>query len=261
MPPPDLDLTAAYDHEVAAFERLLRGADLEAVVPSCPGWTVARLTDHLGRVHRNVCQMLADPTPESGRWAKLPHAPEGPAIIEWFVEGARQLAADLEAFTCANAADATADAEETRVPTWAGLQPPTFWPRRMAHEAAVHRWDLEAATAPERPATALDPALATDGIDEYFEVFVTHRLAPEAIAGLGACTFALVATDVGRSWRVGADGSTVRWDTAGPTAADLVLTGSASDLLLFLWNRVGVDGLAASGPRAAADRWHEHVRF
>ena len=37
--------------EVAAFRACLDG-DLRAPVAACPGWDVAALTTHLGRVHR-----------------------------------------------------------------------------------------------------------------------------------------------------------------------------------------------------------------
>ena len=150
----------ALHDEVLAYTEVLSRADLEAPVPSCPGWTVYRLTDHLGRVHRSVSQMMADPTPEGGRWAKLPHAPEGPEVRGWFAEGAAQLEADLATFDAANAVDATADAEETLIPTWAGRQPPRFWARRMAHETAVHRWDAESAGPAGLDATPLDRTLA-----------------------------------------------------------------------------------------------------
>ena len=79
-PMDDDQFRPALHDEVLAYTEVLSRADLEAPVPSCPGWTVSRLTDHLGRVHRSVSQMMADPTPEGGRWAKLPHAPEGPEV-------------------------------------------------------------------------------------------------------------------------------------------------------------------------------------
>ena len=43
-----------------------------------------------------------------------------------------------------------------------------MWPRRQAHEINVHRRDAELAAGLE-PA-AMDPELASDGIDEYFEL-------------------------------------------------------------------------------------------
>ena len=52
----------------------------------------------------------------------------------------------------------------TRIwPTWAGDRPGSFYPRRMAHETAVHRWDAVGG--------AIDPALAVDGIDEHLGLF------------------------------------------------------------------------------------------
>ena len=49
-----------------------------------------------------------------------------------------------------------------------------FWPRRMAHETTVHRVDAEQAAG--RPVAPVPAALAVDGIDEVFGVFVVgHR--------------------------------------------------------------------------------------
>jgi uncharacterized protein (TIGR03083 family) len=253
----------ALHHEVLAYTEVLSRADLEAPVPSCPGWTVSRLTDHLGRVHRSVSQMMADPTPEGGRWAKLPHAPEGPAVRAWFAEGAAQLEADLATFDAANAVDATADADETLIPTWAGRQPPRFWARRMAHETAVHRWDAESAGPAGRNATSLDQALAADGIDEFFEVFTRLRLGADAIRALGPVTLRLVATDAGRSWLVRADGTTLSWTSpaGGTPAADLVLEAPASTLLLLLWGRLDAGACRTSGDLDVAARWRATIAF
>jgi uncharacterized protein (TIGR03083 family) len=253
----------ALHHEVLAYTEVLSRADLEAPVPSCPGWTVSRLTDHLGRVHRSVSQMMAEPTPEGGRWAKLPHAPEGPAVRAWFAEGAAQLEADLATFDAANAVDATADADETLIPTWAGRQPPRFWARRMAHETAVHRWDAESAGPAGSDAAPLDQALAADGIDEFFEVFTSLRLGADAIAALGPVTLRLVASDAERSWLVRADGTALSWTSpAGEAAAaDLVLEAPAGTLLLLLWGRLDAAACLTSGDLDVAARWRTHIAF
>jgi hypothetical protein len=207
--------------------------------------------------------MMADPTPEGGRWAKLPHAPEGPAVRAWFAEGAAQLEADLATFDAANAVDATADADETLIPTWAGRQPPRFWARRMAHETAVHRWDAESAGPAGRDATPLDQALAADGIDEFFEVFTRLRLGADAIRALGPVTLRLVATDAGRSWLVRADGTTLSWTSpaGGTPAADLVLEAPASTLLLLLWGRLDAGACRTSGDLDVAARWRATIAF
>jgi uncharacterized protein (TIGR03083 family) len=259
----DEEFGPALHTEVLAYTEVLKQADLGATVPGCPGWDVQRLTDHLGRVHRNVCQMLADPVPERGRWAKLPRGPEGPAVRDWFAAGAAQLEGDLATFAAANAVDATSDADAALVPTWAGPQPPRFWPRRMAHETAVHRWDAESAGPAGLDATPFDAELAADGVDEYFEVFTTKRLAPEALAALGPLELGLVATDVGRSWLIRADGRAISCSDAAtdPPHADLVLEAPASTLVLFLWGRLDTAACAVSGDADVAVRWHAHVHF
>src|SRR5215210_12996 len=48
---------------VAAITGLLDEADLRAPVPSCPGWTVADLVNHLGQTHlwAEHCIRVKDP--------------------------------------------------------------------------------------------------------------------------------------------------------------------------------------------------------
>ncbi len=189
--------------------------------------------------------------------------PRGPRCARWFAEGAAQLEADLATFDAANAVDATADADEALIPTWAGRQPPRFWARRMAHETAVHRWDAESAGPAGRDATPLDRTLAADGIDEFFEVFTSVRLGADAIAALGPVTLRLVATDAERSWLVRADGTALSWTSpaGGTAAADLVLEAPAGTLLLLLWGRLDAGACRTSGDLDVAARWRAHIAF
>jgi uncharacterized protein (TIGR03083 family) len=242
----DIAWSRALAAEGGRFGELLATADRSAPVPGCPGWTVHRLADHLGRVHRNVAGMVRSPSAELGRSERLPHGPEDEGIVAWYQEGFADLSAAL--------AQADLDAQ---IPTWAGSAPMRFWLRRMAQETAVHRWDEESALVPD-PAP-VDAELAVDGIDELLDVFVPLRLEAAALAGDGA-TLHLHATDAAGEWllRFGADGLEVeRAHAKGDAAA----RGTASDLLLFLWGRVPPAAVEVFGDAALLQRWQERARF
>src|ERR671910_555747 len=131
---------------------------LAADVPTCPGWTVERLVGHVGRVYRWTAGWIT-----TGAAVEVERPPTGDAVA-----------------------------------TWAGQQPAIFWPRRMAIETALHRWDAQATRGDAAPVSA---PLALDAIDELFEVILPSRgtvdVAPDGT------TVHLHATDV--------DGGTGEW--------------------------------------------------
>ena len=134
-------------------------------------------------------------------------------------------------------------------PTWAGERPGSFYPRRMAHETAVHRWDAGGGD--------IDPALAVDGIDEHLGLFAPLA-AGDALPRHG--TIHLHATDVEGEWLVtlGPDGITFEH---GHAKGDVALRGTASDLLLWAWNRVPPDDrFEVFGEPALLDAWRTGVR-
>ena len=117
-----------------------------------------------------------------------------------------------------------------------------FWYRRMAHETSIHRWDGETAASPGAP-RPIDPELAADGIDEVIAIFLVGVAPPTRLR--------LEATDVDGRWTVAADAD-----------GELAVTGSASDLLLFLWGRARSDRLTVTeGDAALLDRWQDAVEL
>ena len=225
------------------------GGGLGAAVPSCPGWDVERLVGHVGRVWRWTAGWVA-----SGSGApseddlRVERPPAGEAVVEWSRAGLDVLVAALEA----GHPPARADAPVT---TWAGRQPPLFWPRRMALEAAVHRWDAQLAHGEPAP---IDAALAVDGIDEVFDVLLPERH-PEAMTGDGE-TLHLHATDAEGEWLVTLTPGHPRVERAH-AKGDVAARGPASDLYLFLWNRVPADRLQVFGDDALLARWTASVRL
>jgi uncharacterized protein (TIGR03083 family) len=211
-------------------------------VPSCPGWDRAALLGHVGVVHSWVRTQLAAGPGERKGFRDAERPPEGEALFDWFEAGAHTLVDGLAAL----------DPTETW-PTWAGPRPAAWFPRRMAQETAVHRWDADP--------TPLDPDLAVDGIDELFELFAA-RLAGERFADVAPGTIHLHATDEVLAepgeWLVsmGPDGVTAE---KGHAKGDVALRGPASDLLLWTWNRVPTDRFDVIGDDALARRWSELV--
>ncbi|HEX6569535.1 MAG TPA: maleylpyruvate isomerase N-terminal domain-containing protein [Acidimicrobiales bacterium] len=222
------------------------GGALDLPVPTCPGWTCERLVGHMGRVHRWTAAWVT-----TGSAQQVEPAPAGPAVVEWARAGRDELVAAL----------AAAD-PDGHVDTWAGPQPTVFWPRRMAIEAALHRFDAQSTVGDTTP---IGTDLALDGIDEMFAVVLPWRGTAE-LEGTGE-TIHLHATDpdlaaaagsAGGEWLVtlGAEGVSVEHAHA---KGDVAVRGSASDLLLLLWNRVGADRFQVFGDATLLDRWRTAV--
>jgi uncharacterized protein (TIGR03083 family) len=216
-------------------------ADPDAPVPTCPGWDRRALLRHLGGVHAWVRAQLAAGPGERRTHEDAERPPAGDELFDWFATGATALAAGLEAM----------DLDASWPTSW-GARPGLWFPRRMAQETAVHRWDV--APAP------LDGDLAADGLDELLRSFL-RRVPAERLEGV-AGTIHLHATDAQLQapceWllSLGPDGI-----QADPVHAkgDVALRGPASDLLLWAWNRAPLDRLEVLGDAALAARWSSIV--
>jgi uncharacterized protein (TIGR03083 family) len=216
-------------------------ADPEAPVASCPGWDRRKLVTHLCVPYGwATAQALAGPDEKRGfRDAARPAEDED--VFEFFDRAADRVVDVLGAMDT----DAT-------WPTFAGPRPGAWFPRRMAMETAIHRFDAAGG--------GFDAAFAVDGIDELLAEFAP-LLPPDGFAG-ATSTLHLHATDVDTGeWLV----------TLGPdrvsserrhAKGDAALRGAASDLYLFTWNRVPLDErFEVIGDRAAAERWTSTVAF
>jgi uncharacterized protein (TIGR03083 family) len=230
---------AALRTEAEALVAAAEGAALDAPVPPCPGWTVADLLAHVGRIHRWAAANLGR-RPEDGplpRDAVEPHPEDPTELAAWARAGAAQLVAALAA------ADPAA-------PSWTFGPPPTvaFWFRRQAHETVLHRLDAELAAGAPTPIPA---ALAADGLDEFLGIAATSdRLAAAGLAG----TIHLHCTDVAGEWllRLGPDGVELERVHA---KGDVAARGTASDLLGRLRGRTGPEGLEVFGDEALLERF------
>ncbi|HEX2295397.1 MAG TPA: maleylpyruvate isomerase family mycothiol-dependent enzyme [Actinomycetota bacterium] len=212
--------------------------DLDAHVPTCPAWNVAKLTIHTGGHHRWV----ADAVRKRGGVPDEPRKPglRGDALVEWFRAGWRDLADLL---------DGVADDEPAW--SWSGDNRAGFWRRRTALETLVHRWDAENAVG---DATALDPELSTDGVDEMLFVMVGQG---GAYRGPGI-RVAIDCSDTGARWGLDLVDGEPPHASAGAAHGDVAVRGAAADVLLFLWGRRGpgsVDLTGEEASRVALLRW------
>ena len=239
----DVEPGAYLDHLAEDGARLVaaaRSAGMGAPVPTCPGWQVADLLVHTARVFRHKTYVLEhrlQERPVGGGWQVDDPAPaDAPDFFD----------AELRALLGALRHADPAEPVWTFVPT---DRPVGFWCRRMAHEAAIHRVDAEAAAGVQGP---VRPELAVDGIDEVLDLFLAPRVSPAAL-GDPAATVHLHATDVPGEWlvRLGPDGLRVE---RGHAKGDAAVRGSASELLLWLWGRLPLDALEVFGEERAATR-------
>jgi uncharacterized protein (TIGR03083 family) len=218
-----------------AFYVAVARTSLDAPVAACPGWSVDDLVYHVGEVHHFWGEVVARRVSRPDE-VDEPERPASEAIVGWANTETVRLREVL----------ASAD-PATRVWTWATQQDVAFVVRRMAQETAMHRWDAERAAGDPSPISA---PLASDGIDE----FLTFML-PDARAGVEqlAGSVHLHCTDTPGEWlvRPGDDGAPIV--TREHAKGDAALRGSASDLLLVLWRRLGLDAIDVIGDRSVAE--------
>src|SRR4051794_21750831 len=144
--------------ESSRFRTALRAATPGAVVPTCPDWDAADLAWHLAEVQsfwgQVVQQRCTDPAQLVGTELVRPQRYDD--LLELAGRSAQDLVAILRQAPPA-----------TPVWTWAEEQTAGFVRRRQAHEALIHRVDAECTVGDRTP---LDPALATDGVDEALRI-------------------------------------------------------------------------------------------
>jgi uncharacterized protein (TIGR03083 family) len=227
------DALAQLTSHIGRFEQLLGCADLTRNVPTCPGWDLASLGNHVGGVYRFAATAVNEKKESDTPTGPADHA----ATARWFTESAHAL---LDAF-------ARHDSQEW---CWTMAPPETvgFWIRRMAHETAMHLWDAESS---QGVTTHIDPSVAADAIDEVVTMFFPRQVRLSRIRPLDAAV-RLAIDDVETADLVLAgDGMRPHRGTI-----DATVRGRAEDLLLALWKRkpLAEAGLRISGDSMAAER-------
>jgi uncharacterized protein (TIGR03083 family) len=244
-------------------------AGLAAAVPSCPSWQVKDLLRHTGYVHRWAARHITECPREvidgPSETEILRGGATDPDLLDWFRAGHAALVETL------TEADPAVDCATFM----AAPSPLAFWARRQAHETAIHRADAAraAATTPDYP-----PEFAADGIDELITGFGQRRkYQPQA--GLTADgeddggLLRVVTADTGDAWSIEIRPGRLqprretRADVAeGPGFADLAgctVSGPASGLYLYLWNRVSAAEAAVTttGDPALLASWQAAVKI
>ncbi len=233
------ELLEALRREGTALAAAAARGGLAAPVPSCPGWDVGRVVEHLGRVHRRVTAMVR------GRSQERVELPPRPPVVdrEWFEEGLTELAAALE--------EAGPDAPVWTFPGGSGTA--RFWFRRQALETALHRWDVEASFGAPSP---VETELALAGIDEVLDVLLASRR-PD----LGGSVH-LHATDSPHGEWIVREGDDALLVGHGHERADVALRATAGELLLWLWGRdVPEARLEIFGDRSILERWSAQMKI
>ena len=155
---------------------------------------------------------------------------------------------------------ATADDAKAMVFLKDAPPPRRFWARRQAHETTIHSVDAVAAGLGRWPTAAdvdIDPALAADGIDELVMGFITRGMgklrAPEPY------TVLVRADDTGHAWTVRIGDGPVVTTPGGTGSPAAVLSGTAVQVYLSLWNRA--DELTCEGRPDVLGQWRKQVRI
>lgn len=211
----------------------------DAPVPATD-WTVRELVTHVGGIHRWTADIVANcgTSFDTAAGDAVGTGPSDAELHDWFRTGHAALVDTLRAAP-----------EDLDCATFLPADSPLhFWARRQAHETAVHRADAEAAA--DRRAV-FDAGFAQDGIAELLLGFAARKanaVAQPATIGLRA--------DDGPSWLITLGGERT---LAGPLGsgmqADATVTGTSSDLYLWLWNRPSAATVA--GDARVAALWRE----
>lgn len=220
-----MDYTDHIDQIDAAsrsFATVLEQADTRTAVPSCPGWTLRDLGEHVIDIHR---------------WArsKVVAGPEKTSAVSDESDDLVDADADdLPARFLAGAAALVTTLRSTppAAPCWTLYRPhvAATWARRQSLETTIHVWDATRAVG--RNAT-IPVDVAVDGVRE-----VAEDLAPRQVA-LGRLE-PLAVTIEFRLRRADAEETTVLIG-GSPDRIDATLEISPEDALLLLWKRRGLD--------------------
>ncbi|WP_431869250.1 maleylpyruvate isomerase family mycothiol-dependent enzyme [Nocardiopsis eucommiae] len=205
-----------------------------AHVPTCPEWNVLDLVWHVGETHHFWRSIASGEIRDPDDGYAQPERPDDEALLSWYREG---LAETLTVLTAL-------DPDAPRW-TWSPQKDGAFILRRMAQETAVHAWDVLNAVD---GGAALPRDVAVDGVDEFLTFFLGLAemldLPREPVGPMGAVL--LTATDADLSWTVDHTGQ--HWRVSrGANRASVAVEGTASDLLLTLWRRIGPESLAVTG--------------
>lgn len=236
------DHVDTFRREAERCVALARSVDHAAPLPHLPGWTVGHVLAHLAG------DLLWATTIVRER-----RSLRGPSSLR--VRGAtligrlEQLAGEMT--VALQEALAQPDAP---CPNFADGVNGTlsFWPRRQAHEATMHRWDVEVPAGDHAP---IAPDVAADGIDELLAIY-TARYGRQILSA----PLTIRCSDTPGAWRVDprpdlGPGRVGITRTELDPAGIVDVAGPAATLLLVMSHRLPPDDAHLSfGADAAAAR-------
>ncbi len=250
------DYLAVIAVEGERFVAAAAEAGLDAPVPTCPEWVVRDVVLHNGEVHRWATAVVRSRATNLGQVPEdfLGPLPTDAEALDWFRAGVADL---LDALR-------TADPSVAYGTFFENPPPPRllFWARRQAQELGMHRVDIESALA---RCTPFGTAHAADGVDEFLVGFVSrkrtklHSSEPRSLL--------IAPIDSPQRWLLTiseAPPSATRLDPeAELPAADCVVTGTAHDLVLALWNRSDLTPFTIAGDRSVFELVRDsiHIRW
>jgi len=227
------DLLRLIDEQSATFRSVIASAPtLDAPVPSCPGWTLADLTQHIGQGRRKWAQIVAA-GPADGPVQVTDVLPEErEAVSEWLAESTGLLLDSLR----------TAGPEGACWTWWGDSQSPQTAgavARHQLQELAVHTYDAQLALGKAEP---LDSRIAVDGVHEFLTTCcATTSPWPHTPASLD------FRTREGEAWRLVLSGGGAEAVVPDETPATASAEGTAGELVMWMYNRVGLEELEIAG--------------
>lgn len=239
------------DSRSAAMRDAVRGGELSAAVPGCPDWSVADLVAHVGEVQRFWAAVVtAGPAQRPPGDDAVPGQEPAGDLMAWSAEStAILLAALTEAGPqrgCWTWWSASKAAETCRSVA-----------RHQVQEAAVHAFDAQEAAGVAKP---LPLEVALDGVDEFLTVGLgsmgswPHRPAQLTLSAHegGAWLLGLTADGAAATEADVAAPAGVTSPADGPAAASV--SGSASDVVLFLYGRDIGERVRVNGDKSVVDQ-------
>ncbi|MFE9362663.1 maleylpyruvate isomerase family mycothiol-dependent enzyme [Streptomyces sp. NPDC006978] len=240
------------DERSVAFRAAVAAApSLDAQVPTCPGWTLFDLVQHLGGGDRFWALIVgagpseAPPAEATALRATVAAPREREALLAWSAESTQQLLSALR----------EAGPDRGCWTWWGTSQSPQNSggvARHRVQETAVHTYDAQLVLGAPQP---LPVEVALDGVEEFlFTCNATTSAWPHE-----PTVFDHHATE-GRSWRLTVDGDCARPTcipvpgTTPATTAGASAQGTAGELVLALYGRIPVDSLKLDGDRRLFDQ-------
>lgn len=244
------DLKRHFSKEAQTFADIC-GSILDHAVPTCPGWTVQDLIEHLGTVHRRAISRIGTDTDPGSYEIDVPS--DSSEILGWYEKGWRELASIFQTTSA-----------ESPAWNWTGKNQTLGWTiRRQSHETAIHRYDAELAKMglpnvnafKSLPSESLpfgfEPEFAVDGLNERLEVSIGGK---PHLKGTLPGTIHLHATDVDAEWTVSLKDGIIGISREHQKA-DAAIRATASELYLWSWGRLPVEILEHFGDSEVIEAW------